>query len=354
MNIEHCSAKHRCADGGIGECSSIAGHYGRHVCSRCVTPFTADEGAPQAAGPAPPPVAGAPGGRQLSGKATDYVCAHCGNNFAIVDNRCIYCDNLLCLACNSANCPKISLKCAHCGRGIPTIGSIECKYCGYKRCDVCVDEGCPKPTMVCPHCRRPIVRFESALCYCSMEVHPECAAKCPQKPPQSKAGTVQPPRRLKIPKPVDPAARAIMEYACPHCGRGFSPSEGRYICHCLEMAHLECLDKCPSRPKGYPCCHCGQEITYNQERWVCWCNDMAHKECTEKCPSRPVQAAQPAASSRPQAPRPGAVFPPQIAAPVNFLCAHCGTRYADDNNKCVYCDKLLCHECRDTRCPWWH
>lgn len=349
MSIEHCSARHRCADGGSGECSAIAGHYGRHVCSRCLSPFTEDQS--DAPAQAPPAVAraAAAGGGQVAGKATEYACAHCGKNYAIEDHRCIYCDNLMCLSCNSANCPRVSLKCAHCGKPIPTITHKWCGYCGFRICDICPEEGCPKPAHgFCRHCGRPIRKYEAALCYCGYEIHPGCEALCPQKPPRTAAGTVQPPRRMVIPKQlIQAGVQPLMGYACPHCGRGFESSEDRWLCYCNEMVHKDCLEKCPSRPKGPKCCHCGREITSDQERWACWCNDVAHKECLGKCPSRPKEAAATRHA-------PARLDVPQVAAPVDYLCAHCGHRYADDNNKCVYCGKLLCYECRDTRCPWWH
>jgi hypothetical protein len=40
MVLSYCQSKHRCPEGGEGECSQIQGHFGKHLCKQCFSFFT--------------------------------------------------------------------------------------------------------------------------------------------------------------------------------------------------------------------------------------------------------------------------------------------------------------------------
>jgi hypothetical protein len=39
MVLTYCQSRHRCPEGGEGECSQVQGHFGKHLCKRCFSFF---------------------------------------------------------------------------------------------------------------------------------------------------------------------------------------------------------------------------------------------------------------------------------------------------------------------------
>lgn len=186
MTIEYCNARHVCADGSEGRCSSIRGHYGRHVCAKCLTPFIGDAQppAPGMRRSAQGPIAGNPPDKLAH--TTEYLCAHCSNYNALSDKRCSYCRNLLCWHCEESDCPTQFKKCAHCSTYIPARkANTVCNWCGYEVCANCSGYLflCPKAPR-CYHCDGPFKpQDEQVACGCNQAVHRECLSKCPRRLP---------------------------------------------------------------------------------------------------------------------------------------------------------------------------
>ncbi len=262
MNIQRCNARHRCADGGEGECSSILDHYGRHVCARCLSPFTGAETGPSGRIPSEPPPGiplrqadgPRPGPDHAVGRVTDYTCAHCGRNYAWEEYKCPNCGFLVCQDCSAhyERCPKVYRECAHCGKRIPTLGNHSCVWCGFDVCDGCYSNiyTCRKAPK-CYHCGGSFTRqdYNKYLCWCNQIIHYECAAKCPNRPVEAKALPGPPPSRLDIPRPA--AARPLgkaTERACAHCGRNFG-IENNKCPYCDRPICLSCNPAdCPRIP----------------------------------------------------------------------------------------------------------
>jgi len=185
MGLASCDTRHRCAQGGEGSCGQIQGHPGRHICRNCLSFFSDDEAIPS-------DQSSRQGTTRRIGETppdipytTEYNCAHCPNYKALSTKRCSLCQHLICYYCDIYNCPTQFKKCAHCGYDIPARGpNRQCIYCGYEICDKCFYH-----MYTCP----------------------------------------------KAPK-------------CYHCGHIFTSEYDRYVCHCYNMAHKDCMSRCGMKP----------------------------------------------------------------------------------------------------------
>jgi hypothetical protein len=185
MTQSTCNARHKCADGGEGECSQPGGHHGRHLCRTCMGFFGAGEVI------ASDQILAHHQGKRGSEFSTDipetteYDCAHCPHYKALSTKRCPLCKNLICYHCDIYNCPTQFRNCAHCGCDIPAKGpNRTCIYCGYEICDNCSYSmyTCKKAPK-CYHCGQTLLpNQERYVCYCNNMVHKDCMSNCPQKP----------------------------------------------------------------------------------------------------------------------------------------------------------------------------
>ncbi len=61
MVLSFCPVKHRCPEGDEGECSQILGHFGKHLCKKCLSFFGSQEAGPSARSQPAAPVSQAVG-----------------------------------------------------------------------------------------------------------------------------------------------------------------------------------------------------------------------------------------------------------------------------------------------------
>jgi hypothetical protein len=112
MSLLSCMSRHQCADGGEGECTQHQGHYGRHLCRRCLGFFGGGEAVP-AERPDAVDKPGLPGTSALRTRhegdgVTHWHCAHCGKEIALDSSKCSLCGYKICNGCGENNCPRTS------------------------------------------------------------------------------------------------------------------------------------------------------------------------------------------------------------------------------------------------------
>ena len=137
MSLPSCKTTHSCKDGGEGGCTQPEGHYGRHLCGRCLAFFTSGEDIrPEWLddGPASEP-AGSP---QIEGKhGLDHDSHRPARNAEEEPRmRCEHTAVQLCPSCTSENCPDIVESCACCHNEIDR-NIDRCSFCGGPLCSVC-------------------------------------------------------------------------------------------------------------------------------------------------------------------------------------------------------------------------
>ncbi len=137
MGLPPCKCVHKCADGGEGGCTQPEGHYGRHLCSNCLSFFSYGDSArlepPEEVTAAAlitgqwtePKLEPDSGRRQTAGELS-----------GLPGKRCEHTVLQLCPSCTSANCPDIAATCACCHTLIDR--SIDrCAFCGGPLCPSC-------------------------------------------------------------------------------------------------------------------------------------------------------------------------------------------------------------------------
>ena len=244
MSLPGCKTKHRCVDGGEGECSQPHGHHGRHLCRSCLSFFSSGE-AIHSVPPDETRVSSEPDQKRApdvrpqdeGDGTTHWHCAHCNRQIPLNSPTCVLCGYKICYACSEANCPKTERvrpqdegdgtthwHCAHCNRQIP-LSSPTCVLCGYKICYACSEVNCPKTARVrtqdatCSHCRKSIPEHEGQECdFCGEAICGDC-----------------------ITKEYCPAPR----YLCGHCGKPLRNEEWEIVCRCGRHACLNCQSRCP-------------------------------------------------------------------------------------------------------------
>jgi predicted nucleic acid-binding Zn ribbon protein len=306
MSQTNCRSRHKCADGGEGECTQFQGHYGRHVCSSCLTLFGSGESIP----PEPSQGQVEPGAirtRDEGDGVTHWHCAHCGTQIPLFSSVCGFCKYKICNSCGEGNCPKPSSvrtrdegdgvthwHCAHCGTQIPLFSSV-CGFCKYKICNSCGEGNCPKTSSVrtrdegdgvdhwhCAHCGVRIPLNSPVCRECGFKVCSNCVGNedC---------------WRIKVLRPRD-AGDGVDHWHCAHCGTKI--------------------------PLNSPVCtECGFKLCSN-------C--VGSEDCCRIKAVRPQDAGD---------------------GVDHWHCAHCGKKIALGSSVCSLCGYKICNGCSEARCP---
>jgi hypothetical protein len=228
MSQPTCKSRHKCMDGGEGECTQSQGHFGRHVCSSCLALFGSGESIrpehPQGA------VAPATVRTQDTGDGVDHWhCAHCGTKIPLASSVCGLCGYKICNGCSEAKCPKtIGIRpqdagdgvdhwhCAHCGVKIP-LNSPVCKECGYKVCQACTgNEDCCALKSVRPQdAGDGVDHWHCAHCGVKIPLNSPVCKECGYKVCQACTGN-EDCCALKFVRPQD-AGDGVDHWHCAHC-----------------------------------------------------------------------------------------------------------------------------------------
>jgi len=137
MSLPRCKSRHKCVDGGEGECTQPDGHYGRHLCSSCLALFTSGE----AIHLKPPGESAASDPESAQRKEihpeTEHRLQHtAGKVVESPAKRCEHSASELCPECTSENCPDIVETCPSCHNRIDENIDV-CAFCGGPLCSSC-------------------------------------------------------------------------------------------------------------------------------------------------------------------------------------------------------------------------
>jgi hypothetical protein len=143
MEMASCSKSHKCADGGIGECSQAKGHFGRHLCRSCMAFFGGGEiidpgpiDQNEAAGRSHDE-RGITGSENAPAVTPMDLCPECFARTASI--LCPYCWRYVCAECSRWYPCSRAQSCGHCGK---VIKMGEYSNCG--KCDKRIHLNCYK------------------------------------------------------------------------------------------------------------------------------------------------------------------------------------------------------------------